>query len=409
MTRILASLLVTCALVAQNATAFSPEARGTGQGGAYSAFAEGAEGMWWNPAVLGEQLVVSASLGAGLEAGNNALTLSRIVDLLGSPTDAKKREVVDDIRKLKAEDNELWQAAIHAGGLGAVAVKVPGAGSFALGLTPRAMLKAEDVTADTVEFALFYDPNDLSTFPPAGPLEARKYEFGGKFTQSTFMEIALGYAREIPEPVPAISLSAGLKLKYFYGLDYTYAMTNQVFDLGSLVLPTSESEYLTGATGKGFGLDLGLHAKILGQIKGAIVIRNIGAKIKWDVEGERGTFNQTSLKFESASFTGSKDQDLPTIVSLGAGGAIPVVGTMAGIQADIGPSDEGTRVGLGLSQKMLGVMALRLGYAYNSDISSSMITGGIGIGALAGGLDLAAGFAPDGKSATFSLSGSVAF
>lgn len=408
MIRILASLIVTCALSASSAIAFSPEARGAGQGGAYSAFAEGAEGIWWNPAVLGEQLVVSASLGAGLEAGNNALSLSRIVDLISSPTDAKKRDVVNDIRKLKVEDNELWQAAINAGGLGGVSIKVPGAGSFALGITPRVMLKAADVTADTVEFALFYDPSDLSTFPPSAP-EIRRYEFGGKFTRSAFMEIGLGYAREIPEPVPAISLSAGLNIKYFYGLDYTYAMTDQVFDFGSLVLPTSQSEYLTGGSGKGFGADLGLHAKILGSIKAAIVVRNIGAKIKWDVEGERGTFNQSTLKFESYSFTGTKEQDLPTVVSLAAGGSVPVVGTMAGVQADIGPSDEGTRIGLGLSQKLMGVFSLRLGYAYNSDVSSSMITGGLGLGALAGGFDLAGGFAPDGKSAAFSLSGSVAF
>ncbi len=408
MNRVTGSLALVCLLISSSSAAFSPEAKGAGRAGAYSQFASGAEGMWWNPGVLGEQLIASGSLGIGIEAGNNALKLSKIIDLISNPSDAKKHEVVAEIRKLKDEDNELWKARINGGGIGAVAVKIPAAGSFAVSVIPRMSLAADDVTADAVEFALFYDPNDLSKFPPATP-ELRPYDFGGKLTRSTFMEIGVGYAREIPEPLPAIGLNAGITLKYLHGVDYNYAMTSQKFNLYDLTPPTSESQYLTSRSGKGFGADLGLKAEIMGMAKAAIVVRNIGAKIKWDAEGERGYFNQSTLDFVSTSYTEEKEQELPTVVSLAAGGALPGVGTSLGIQADIGPSEEGTTVGLGAEQGMMGVMALRAGYSFNSEQSSSLITFGFGMGALAGGFDLAVGMSPDGKSASCAVSGSVSF
>ena len=74
-----------------NAFAFSPEARGTARGGAYSSFADGADGMWWNAAALGFPTMVSGMLGVGIEAGNNALTLSQIMGIISDDA-AKKRE-----------------------------------------------------------------------------------------------------------------------------------------------------------------------------------------------------------------------------------------------------------------------------------------------------------------------------
>src|SRR5688572_6012047 len=116
MTRACARLLSIALLLAGPALATQSDGRGAALGGAYASLAAGAEGMWWNPAVLGDHKLASVSGGAGLEAGNNALGLADIAAI--SQADAGGYDAA-----LKAiKDEGSWEARVQAGGGGAVAV-----------------------------------------------------------------------------------------------------------------------------------------------------------------------------------------------------------------------------------------------------------------------------------------------
>ncbi len=368
--------------------AFSPEARGTAMGGSFSQFASGAEGLWWNQAVLNRPSLLSAVLGGGLEGGNNALTINRIVGIVENNATAKS----DAVKDIKAKGK--WEARIEAGG--AAGITVLGVG---LGVFPHALVSAEDVSPDAAEYAL----------NGAVPLVAgRHYLFKGTFTRAVYTDIVAGYSHALPTFIPGVSLDAGGGLKYILGTDYDYVKTVQDFTTGPGPVPSSDSRHVTASQGAGFAADLGLQGSILGAVKASITARNLGAKITWkNAAVQSGYFDQSTLKFVSTTKYQDESQTLPTIISAGAGGTIPIVGTSVGVQGDYDTTHSEFTAHLGVEQSIAGILAFRAGYRTGAGPAPAQVTFGLGVGAIIAHLDLGGGLALNGKGGSAAISANL--
>lgn len=377
--------------LARSADAFSPEARGTGMGGAYPQFAGGAEGLYWNPGVLGQPLLASGVVGAGFEGGNNALGIERIYGLVRNQ-DAAKVKAVKDIRK-----EGVWKARIDSAGLAAASVW-----GIGVAIVPHTLIAADKVTPDAAEYALTgsipFEPN-------------RHYQIGGEYTHAVYTEIAVGYAHELPTFIPSITLSAGGALKYFTGTDYTLIKVNQDFTTGPGPVPASDSEHTTAAKGTGMGVDLGLYASVLGVLKVGVAARNIGAAITWDKPVRQvGYFDRSTMAFTySTPAIDEIKQTLASSVLAGVGGSIPLIGTSVGASVEADTTNKETRMHLGAEQSIVGILAFRAGYVTAAGAAPAQVTAGFGVGALIVHADLAAGYALDGKGGSAAASVNVNF
>jgi hypothetical protein len=388
--RILA--IATAIMAASAALAISPEARGSAMGEAYSPFAEGGEGMWWNPAVLGSPVLGSVSLGGSVAVGNNALTLSRMMGIV-QDNDTEKRSAIEDVRKTS---EKVWNASGEAALGGAVTVMGVGVGVY-----PQVRLEARDITPDAMEFALFdqkLDPNRTS------------YDLSGELCRATWMEVGLGYGREVFDMIPGLKISAGAQVKLLKGVDFEVASTKQKFNKNDPLSAESTAYHFKSTDGSGFAADAGIHAKILGIVDGSVVLKNLGGKIKWKGDAESGALDQSTLSFNK---TVAKDQEvemeLPKVVMAGVGAHIPVVGTAAGVEAEMNTTDSETRMHIGAEQSMFGILSLRAGYQTKSGGMPPMVTFGAGVGILVARLDVGGGLAPGGKGGMASVSGLVSF
>lgn len=378
-------------ILGPSAGAFSPEARGTGLGGAYPQFAGGAEGLYWNPGVLGQPLLASAVVGAGFEGGNNALGFERIYGIIRDQ-DAAKTKAVKDIRTAG-----VWKARIESAGLAAASVW-----GIGVAVVPHTLIVADKVTPDAAEYAL----------TGAIPFETgRHYVIAGEYVHAVYTEIAVGYAHELPTFIPAISLSAGAALKYFTGTDYTLIKVNQDFTTGPGPLPASDSEHTTASAGTGVGVDLGLYASLLGTIKVGVAARNLGAGITWDKPVRQvGYFDRSTMTFTyTTPATDSIKQTLASSVLAGVGGSIPLIGTSVGASVDMDTTNKETRFHLGAEQSIVGILAFRAGYVTAAGAAPAQVTAGFGVGAVIVHADLAAGYALDGKGGSASASVNVNF
>ncbi len=398
MKRLNAVLLLMCvAVTAGPARADSADGRGVALGGAYASLAVGAEGMWWNPAVLGNAKLVSVSLGAGLEGGNNALTSAQIAGIVQDDP-AKKADALQAIR-----DEGSWEARVQAGGGVAVTVWKIG-----VAYGQRAFIAAEDVSPDAAEFAL------------NGELEAevgRTYDLHGTYTRALYSEMAAGYAHEFLSLIPGVKLNLGGAVKLYQGTDFEQVKTAQTFTYGSPVPPTSNSERNTATSGSGVGVDLGVQAALAGGvIKGALVARNLGAKLTWDAQKESGSFNQATLTYDAPPPTpGDVEQTLPSTYTAAVSASVPVVGTTAASAADLQTDPaEATRFRVGVEQPILGIISFRGGYSTAAGASPALVTFGLGLGTPASRpvtirVDVGAGIALDGKGGTAGVSAYAAF
>lgn len=389
----LRSLLTVCVMVActDPALALSPEARGTAMGGAMTPFASGAEGLWWNDGVLGKPLLLSGLAGFGLEGGNNALNLQQIIALAEQTPKGK----ADAIQAIK--DKGSWDARIETAGIAGATVR-----GISVGVIPHAYVQAKGVSPDAAELAI----DGTIPVPPA-PTASQHYAIKGEYTRAVFTDIMAGYAHDLPTFIPGVSLSGGAAVKYIMGSDYDHVKTDQTFDSFAPTIPNSNSEHTNSTSGKGYGLDLGVHASMLSIVKAGLEVRNLGAKITWDTKRQVGYFDQSTLKFISHTGTGDATMTLPTTILLGGGVSLPVVGTSAGLQLESDVTNHENKFHLGVEQSFAGVFAIRAGYVTGAGPTPAQVTFGLGIGAVVAHLDVGAGMALDGKGGSAAISANV--
>jgi hypothetical protein len=356
--------------------------------GTLAPFASGAEGLWWNDGVLGKPLLLSGLLGVGMEGGNNALSLSRIMGIVRNDAGAKT-DAIADIRK-----EGKWDARIEGGGAAGVTIK-----GFGLGVFPHVYIEAKDVSPDAAEFAL----SDSVTLVPG-----HHYQLKGEYARAVFTEVAAGYAHDLPTFIPGVALSGGGALKYFKGSDYDQVKTNQDFYTGPSSAQSSDSTHITASSGSGYGVDLGVDASFLGIAKASLSLRNLGAKITWDKAAvQSGYFDLATLAFQSTTKLQDAEQKLPATLLLGGGVSIPVVGTSAGVLLESDFTNKETRLHLGAEQSIGGIIAFRAGYVTGAGPAPAQVTFGLGLGAVIAHVDLGAGMALNGKGGSASISANV--
>jgi hypothetical protein len=406
------------------ALAVSPEARGTAMGGAYSPFAQGPQGMWWNPAALPDTeglglLKGGIMVGGGLDAGNNVLKMAEIPGTVQGVLADDQDKIDKLVGKIRANPDGVWNAAID--GVGGAAACVRG---FGLSFFPQVKLSADNVTPDLVKYALEYTKISNGTIPLPLNATTSHYDLGGDIEQAVYYEIGLGYGMELPKWVPGIGLSAGADVKYYLGTSYMKSGGHQVIDYngGGAGIPTysGDSTRMESKKGNGLGFDLGVHASLAGMAKGSIVLKNIGSQIKWTgVTGDRRTMamNPTTHNLDTGTsfpVVGEVTQKMPMVLLLGVGGTIPMVGTSAVIEMETNATkdeirpNEKAKMRFGLEQKIV-VLAIRAGYVTKTGASPAAVSLGLGLGALGSGIDLACGMATNQKSMQVSLSGGVSF
>jgi hypothetical protein len=390
-------VLLVCAAVSP-ALGITPEARGLAMADAYSPFAKGAEGMWYNPATLGAVTLAGIDAGGAGELTNNALTLNELANF-ATGTDAKKLEAIDKI----AKEGE-WNANVKI--VAGASADIMGVG---LSVSQNALITGMDVSADTVEYSTF------------SKLRAGKniYDLNGTFQGSAYREIGIGYGMELPIPLPMGKVSAGAVVKILQGTDYTLMSTKNHVDKVNPLNCTGSNLLAEGSSGKGFGVDLGAHAEFA-VVDASLYIKNIASVISWDTDVQAGAVNTTTLLLPTGTTKETIKQTLPMTIGLGVGGHIPVVGTAAGAEIEmvgkgttkgktgdaLDTSEAETRLRVGLEQSMLGIVNLRAGYVTGG---KGTVTLGAGLGALVARLDAGVGIGLDGKSGSAGLSGSVSF
>lgn len=391
MKRFLIVLTVVClGLAGTRATATEPVARGEAMGSAYSTLTGGVEGLWFNPAMFGTPILGSVGLGLVMQGGNNALKLSEFQAILQDDAAAKRKAVQ------KIWDAGKWEARIEAAGGAGVSIM-----GFAIGITPRMLVEALDVSPELAQ-------NALTPENPAWLAPNVAHSIRGDVRTAVYNEISVGYGHDLGGLIPGISLSAGGAFKYIQGSDYKHYRAN--YEIPALLtgIPLANALKEEASKGTGYGVDLGVQAGILGILKAAVVVKNIGASIKWDGTVAENTFNGTGFTSRSTTGTGNITQKLPTEVMLGVSGSIPVVGTSAAAALDTRTNPTETRLRLGLEQS-LGLLAFRLGYVTAAGPETGMVTFGLGVGALVASLDLGAGVGAGGKGGMISASAKVSF
>jgi hypothetical protein len=372
------------------APAAEPVARGAAMGGAYPTLAGGVEGLWYNPAMLGSPILGSVGLGLTLQGGNNALTISEFQGILNDDASAK----ADAVQKIR--DAGKWEARIEmAGGAGFTLM------GFAIGITPRILVEALNVSPELAQNWL--TPGNLAWLAPNV-----SHHITGEVKRSVYNEISVGYAHDLGGLIPGISLAAGGALKYLQGTDYERFWTNWDIPVLFTGLPLVAGVHERASKGTGYGADLGLQAGVLGILKAAVVVKNIGTSIKWDGTVESADSALSGTNTRSTTGKGNITQKVPTQVQVGASGSIPVVGTSLAAALDVRTNPTETRLRLGAEQS-LGLLAFRLGYVTASGPETGMVTFGLGVGALVASLDLSAGIAAGGKGGMASASAKVSF
>ena len=389
-------VLLVCAAVSP-ALGITPEARGLAMADAYSPFAKGAEGMWYNPATLGAVTLAGIDAGGGAELTNNALTLNELANF-STGSDAQKLDAIDKI----AKEGE-WKANVNI--VAGASADIMGVG---LSVAQHALITGMDVTADTVEYSTF------------SKLRAGKniYDLNGTFQGAAFREIGIGYGRELPIPLPMGKVSAGAIVKVLQGSDYTLMATKNHIDKVNPLNCYGANLLAEGSSGKGIGFDLGAHAEFA-VVDASLYVRNIASVISWDTNVQAGAVNTTTLLMPTGTTKETIKQTLPMTIALGAGGHIPVVGTAASAEIEmagkgttkalgntVDTTEAETKLRVGLEQSMLGIVNLRAGYVTGG---KGTVTLGLGLGAIVARLDAGVGIGLDGKSGSAGLSGSVSF
>ncbi|MEK7477490.1 MAG: hypothetical protein AAB152_17855 [Candidatus Coatesbacteria bacterium] len=390
MKRALLATLVLCMLVAESRVlAAEPIARGAAIGSAYGTLAGGAEGLWWNPAVLGSPILGSAALGLTLQGGNNALTLNQLRGIVQDDATAKAEAVT------AIEKKGRWDTRVEA--VGGAAVSVMG---FSVGVAPRIIVEALNVSPLLAKVALL---GNVTLQPNS------HYDVTGENLRAVYNEIAIGYAHDLPIPVPGLSLSGGLAIKYYQGSDFERWKTDQHIDTGATASGSiASSTHETATQGTGYGVDLGLRGTVAGIVKCAIVVKNIGGAITWTGKTESSNLNAAKTAFVTTTTLGDIKEKLPTQVTVGASASIPVVGTAVAAALDVRTNPSETRAKVGLEQS-IAILALRVGYVTAAGPEPGMLTFGVGLGALVARLDVAAGVSAGNKGGMLGASGTVSF
>lgn len=302
-------------------------ARAMGMGGAYTALANDATAVYWNPAGLAEVSLVSLTPVVALEtSGYEAFT--DFVELLKFDPDKGIPEM----------PTENWDISVSSTGLAGIATK-----RFGLSYLPSAK----------ASIGYEYIAGDL------GSGEESELSGNAVVYNDKVITAAIPLARA---PFNLAKLNIGANFKFIDGRHYE--ITKQLWDPNQG--GGGDSAVISGATGRGFGLDLGAQAQVTERLRLGFVARDVVRNVTW---------------------TGSMDEDGKDLVesrpTIQAGVAFkaPLGLTLA---ADVENTRENgkdvTRLRAGGELSAFGLLAVRGGVRTNPDGAKPTYSLGLGAG-----------------------------
>jgi len=260
-------------------------ARSIAMAGSYTAVARGYEAIGINPANLALTEDRGNSLqffGVGTMINNNAFSLSDYNRYNGAYlTDADKRDILSKIPDdgLRFRGNTAASALSFSIGQLAISTSVEASGSG-------------ELSKDIVELAFFGNKIGQTVDISSSDGEALAH-----------LDLNVAYGRKVMSH-PWGDISAGLNVKYMYGLAYfdvddvqasAVTQTDGIDSDGSVTVRSAMG-------GSGFGLDVGAAATYLNSWVFSAGIRNLVSTISWsrDAEEKIYTYRVESLTAETA-------------------------------------------------------------------------------------------------------------
>ncbi|HEX6970915.1 MAG TPA: hypothetical protein VF234_01700 [Limnochordia bacterium] len=329
-------------------------ARALGMGGAYTAVAEGLEGLYWNP--------------AGLAGGR--------FDLYGTLAGGPNLDLVTQLQKATADPEQFAQdfalsegdqsSTLEVGtlvGLKALSYAIGGYGQFAGELTKTGSLSVSGKTDVTLTARW------IATTAAAGAWSVRA-------------------------PLGLGSASVGVAVKR---LEVSDVLFSQQYKAGA---PPTVDERQRDLAGNGVGIDLGVRASLTPWVTVGAVVRNAGGvRVEWSGTDSTVTKDATSGAELSETTHSLPDPELlPAEFRVGAALRPPVLGAV--IAADV--TGDGSLY-VGVEKRFLfDLVALRLGRAMPKDGPASTTFGmGFGLGPVRFNAGLATTPTDDGGSHTY--------
>ncbi|MCK8827608.1 hypothetical protein MWH25_07615 [Natroniella acetigena] len=338
-------LLILSLVVVTAGTAVAGQIYGTkahGMGGAFTAVADDASAIYWNPAGL----VRSGMLGLQANAGGE---LSGLSDMRDFVSDAENAEDYGSFRELEVPED----SSLQINGMAAANLR-----RFGLGATFNNQFRV----VDEREMPNEGDLDDLDNLDDLDDLDFERSAENELIAEGIF---SMG-TNLTNGPLNLGTISVGANVKTLYGRYDFYEVNSDNVDPDDYNDNNFENfdpdEFMNdgSTTASGYGLDVGALMRATNMINLGVNVRNAVSSFEWDDDYDRLEDGQ------------------PRTVTVGAAANLPFpIGAI--VAADIEfPEDEDRIYRLGAEKDIiLGLLAVRLG-GYQID-GDRTYTGGLGL------------------------------
>jgi len=315
-------LLITMATPSFAANKYGSKAYG--MGGAFTAVADDASAVYWNPAGLTQSGLLGLELNLGGQAKSDDIeAIQDFIDSIDNIQNAgTDQEKIDAVKGLEFPDD----VDLNVNGMLALNLK-----SFGLGIVANSELETKS----------------------SSEADGSKTKHAENMVTGEGI-VSLG-TKIINPPLNIGSIALGMNAKY---VSKRYDAVTYSYNEDVNTPKFKSSEQTSEATG--YGVDFGALIKVTDMVNLGATVRNATSKLDWD---------------EDYGF----EDELERTVTLGAAAKLPYpLAAIVAVDVEM-PEDQEDIYHIGLEKRIIaGLLSLRLG-AYEQDGQDRVYTGGLGI------------------------------